>query len=78
MKMKWLHMEFVFIFITGTSWGKLGRTAAKSLLTLASLAESMTQFDVFHTIFLSSTQSSKNLKFIKKCPCVSSLKLKIW
>ena len=27
-------------------------------------------------VFLSSTQSSQNLKFIKKCPCLSSLKTK--
>ena len=78
MEMKWLHMKFVLIFITGPNWGKLGRMAAKRLLTLALMDESMTQFDVFHTIFLSSTQSRKNLKFIKKCPCLSSLKLKIW
>ena len=36
MKMAWLHMEFVLIFITNPSRGKLGRTAAKRLLTLAS------------------------------------------
>ena len=36
MKMTWLHIEFVFI--TGPSWGKLGRTSAKRLLTLALLA----------------------------------------
>ena len=37
--------------------------------------EGMTQFDSFHTfVFLSSTQSGQNLKFIKKCPCLSSLK----
>ena len=37
MKMTWLHMEFVLIFITGPSRGKLGRTVAEHLLTLASL-----------------------------------------
>ena len=37
MKMTWLHMEFVLIFITGPSRGKLGRAAAERLLTLASL-----------------------------------------
>ena len=37
MKMKWLHMEFVLIFITGPSRAKLGRTAWQQLLTLASL-----------------------------------------
>jgi hypothetical protein len=37
MKMTWLHMEFVLIFITGPSQGKLGRTAAERLLTLALL-----------------------------------------
>jgi hypothetical protein len=35
MKMTWLHMEFVLIFIIGR--GKLGRTAAKRLLTPALL-----------------------------------------
>jgi len=37
MKMTWLHMEFVLIFITGPSQGKLGRTAAERLLALALL-----------------------------------------
>ena len=37
MKMTWLHMEFVLIFITSPSRGKLGRTAAERLLTLALL-----------------------------------------
>ena len=37
MKMTWLHMEFVLIFITGPSRTKLGRTALQQLLTLASL-----------------------------------------
>jgi hypothetical protein len=37
MKMTWLHMVFVLIFITGLSRGKLGRTAQQQLLTLASL-----------------------------------------
>ena len=37
MKMKWLHMEFVLIFITGPSQGKLGTEAAERLLTLALL-----------------------------------------
>ena len=37
MKMTWLHMEFVLIFITSPSQGKLGRTAAERLLTLALL-----------------------------------------
>jgi hypothetical protein len=37
MKMEWLHMEFVLIFITGPSRAKLGRTAWQQLLTLASL-----------------------------------------
>jgi hypothetical protein len=35
--MTWLYMEFVLIIITGPSRGKLGRTAAKRLLTLTSL-----------------------------------------
>ena len=35
--MTWLHMVFVLIFITGPSQGKMGRTAAGGLLTLASL-----------------------------------------
>ena len=38
MKMTWLHMEFVLIFITGPSRAKSGRTARQKLLTLASLA----------------------------------------
>ena len=43
----------------------------------------MTQFDFFchcrkfsklrALLFLSSTQTSQNLKFIQKCPCLSSL-----
>jgi hypothetical protein len=37
MKMTWLHMEFVLIFITGPSQGELGRMATEHLLTLASL-----------------------------------------
>ena len=37
MKMTWLHMEFVLIFITGPSQAKLSRTAWQQLLTLASL-----------------------------------------
>ena len=37
MKMTWLHMEFVLIFITGPSRAKLGRTSQQQLLTLASL-----------------------------------------
>ena len=37
MKMTWLHMEFVFIFITGPSQAKLGRMARQQLLTLALL-----------------------------------------
>ena len=49
-------------------------------------AEGMTQFDIFHVfvensmnrdlLFLSSTQTSLNLKFIQKCPCLCSLKNK--
>ena len=35
LKMTWLHMEFVLIFITGPSRAKLGRTARQQLLTLA-------------------------------------------
>jgi hypothetical protein len=41
MKMIWLHMEFVLIFSPADGQAKLGRTAAKQLLTLASLAESI-------------------------------------
>ena len=44
-------------------------------------AEGMTRFDIFYVfvelialLFLSSTQTSKNLKFIQKCPCLSSLR----
>ena len=33
-----LHMEFVLIFITGPSRGKLGRMTAERLLTLAWLS----------------------------------------
>ena len=36
-EMTWLHMEFVLIFISGPSQGKLGRLAADHLLTLALL-----------------------------------------
>ena len=37
MKMTWLHMEFVLIFITSPSRAKLGKTAWQQLLTLASM-----------------------------------------
>ena len=37
MKMTWLHMEFVLNFSPADGRAKLGRTAAKQLLTLASL-----------------------------------------
>jgi hypothetical protein len=37
MKMTWLHMKFVLIFITDPSRAKWGRTAWQQLLTLASL-----------------------------------------
>ena len=37
MKMTWLHMEFVLIFSPADGRAKLGRTAAKRLLTLALL-----------------------------------------
>ena len=40
MKMTWLHMEFVLIFITGPSQAKLGRTAWQQLLTLSWLIQS--------------------------------------
>jgi hypothetical protein len=36
MKMTWLHMQFVLIFVTSDSHAEPGRTAAKHLLTLAS------------------------------------------
>ena len=41
-------------------------------------AEGMTQSDIFHVselralLFLRSTQTSQNLKFLQKCPCLSS------
>jgi hypothetical protein len=37
MKMTWLRMEFVLIFISSPSKAKLGRTAKQQLLTLNSL-----------------------------------------
>ena len=39
--MTWLHMKFVLTFTTRISRGKLGRRAAKRLLTLASLMPSI-------------------------------------
>ena len=39
MKRIWLDKRFVFIFISANSQAGLGRTAAKHLLTLASLVE---------------------------------------
>ena len=39
MKLTWLHMEFVLIFITGPSLAKLGTKAWQQLLTLASLGQ---------------------------------------
>ena len=35
MKMTWLHMEFVLIFITGSSQAKFSRMVQQQLLTLA-------------------------------------------
>ena len=46
MKMTWLHMEFVLIFITGPSQAKLGRKARQQLLMLASLVGGL-QLDKF-------------------------------
>ena len=37
MKMTWLHMQFVLIFLTANSRAESGRTAAEHLLTLVSL-----------------------------------------
>ena len=37
MKMTWLHMQFVLIFLTADSRAESGRTAAERLLTLVSL-----------------------------------------
>ena len=39
MKMTWLHMQFVLIFVNANSQAELGlgRTAAKHLMTIASL-----------------------------------------
>ena len=34
MKMAWLHMEFVLIFIAGPSQAKSGKTACQQLQTL--------------------------------------------
>ena len=45
MKMTWLHMEFVLIFSLADGQVKLGRTAAKQLLTLASLAVTKLDFE---------------------------------
>ena len=47
MKMTWLHMQFVLSFVTADSQAELGRTAAKRLMTIASLVMGFAQaFDI--------------------------------
>ena len=64
MKVTWLHIEFVLIFITSPSQGKLGRTAAKHLLTLASLSQSMFRICVCHLASIKICKKTNKQKHI--------------
>ena len=70
MKMTWLHMEFVLISIFGISQGKLSRTAAEPLLTLASLLWSAVR-DNLNLNWLIQLRKGKPIKtgsFPVECP----------
>ena len=51
MKMTWLHMQFISIFVSANSQAKLGITAPNCLLTLASLLFAIKQA-IFTIYFL--------------------------
>ena len=70
MKMTWLHMEFVLISIFDISQGKLSRTAAEPLLTLASLLWSAVR-DNLNLNWLIQLRKGKPIKtgsFPVECP----------
>ena len=61
MKMTWLHMQFVLIFLTADSRAESGRTAAERLLTLVSLVVLITLVESYNTQGIDKTNDFKRV-----------------